>query len=93
MRSRSGNPDQEQEPGPEPGRPWVSERNAWTWHNLGIPSLSREIVAETDAVMGCSEYFEGVSAGSVSCLGRQTRLRNRLRLGAPAPKMRSTEQS
>ncbi len=54
---------------PEPGRSWVFERNTWAGHNIRIPSLSREIVAETYAVVGCSEFFECDSVGSVSPFG------------------------
>ncbi len=68
---------------PELGRPWVSERNARVGHNLGIPSPIREIVEETYAVVGCSDHFECNSAGLVSRLGRQNRLRIRFRLAAP----------
>ena len=67
-------------PEPEPGWPWFFERNTRAGHYLGIPSLSREIVEETYAVVGSSDQFECDSAGPASRLGRGTRLRMRFRL-------------
>ncbi len=64
---------------------WFFERNTWTDHNLGIPSRSREIVAETYAIVGCSDHFESDSAGSAFRLGHQTRLRIPFRFAAPDP--------
>ncbi len=86
-------PGPEREPEQEQVGSWFFERNTWTEHNLGIPSRSREVVAETDAVVGCSYHFECDSTGSVSPLGRGIRLRNRFQLAAPVGGLRWGLQS
>ncbi len=57
------------EPYPEPVGTWFFERNTWAEHNLGNPSRSWEAVAETDAIVGCSEFFECDSASQLRVSG------------------------
>ncbi len=49
-------------------------------------------MAETCSVVGCPDHLECDSAGSVSRLGRGTRLRTRLRSPAPAGGLRLRKQ-
>ncbi len=58
----------------------VLQAATWAEYNPAIPSRNREAVAETDAVVGCSDHSECDSSGSASRFGPQTRLRMRFLL-------------
>ncbi len=71
---QSGSEDRSsnREPRPEPGRPWISQRNTGAGGRFDVRNRSREAVAGTGAFVGCSEHFPDDSAGSASPSGRGT---------------------
>ena len=97
-RSRSGNrsrgPSRTSGAEAGAGRPWVFKRNASAEHKLGIPSRSREGVAETYPDVGVpstasvnlpvQSRLSGVASGSGIGSGSP------LRLAAPAPEKTGT---